>query len=159
MIDKETLPKIKHPSFRDNRGIYTPISLDSLGESWDQCSIATNEHAFTFRGLHYQTSPSQRKYVKVIQGSIVDFSVSLEDGSVEWAFISDQEAVEIHEGRAHGYLTLVPNTIIAYLVKGEYNPQTEKSIVWSTNEEVARLVRRFATHNPIIISKKDQEGK
>lgn len=156
---EENLPKIEHPSFRDNRGVYVPIALNTSNETWDQCSIVTNDRAFTFRGLHYQTDPAQKKYVKVIQGSIVDFAVDLIDGSVQWSFVNDQEAVEIPEGKAHGYLTLQPNTIIAYLVKGEWNPSTEKSIVWSTNPEVYNLVKRFATFNPITISKKDQEGK
>lgn len=159
MTIQENLPKILHPTYRDSRGVFAPIQLNVMNEKWDQCSIGTNQYAFTFRGLHYQTDPPQRKYVKVIQGSIVDFSVDLLDGSVEWAFVNEQEAVDIPAGRAHGYLTLEPNTIVAYLVQGEWSPQSEKSIVWTNNEEVAKLVKRFAGHHPLTISKKDQEGK
>ena len=30
----------------------------------------------------------------------------------------------------HGFLTLEDDTIVTYLVKGKYNPNQEKSIVW-----------------------------
>ena len=60
-----------HRTFLDNRGSYTPIDV----KEWDQCSISINTHPFTFRGLHYQTNPPQTKYIKVIQGSIIDFLI------------------------------------------------------------------------------------
>jgi dTDP-4-dehydrorhamnose 3,5-epimerase-like enzyme len=153
----ESLQKVEHQTIKDSRGSFSAIKLDS--DNWDQCSIATNKYAFTFRGLHYQTDPPQKKYVKVIQGSIIDFSVDLNDQSVRWAHVDDQQAVEISEDRSHGYLTLEPNTIVAYLVKGEYNPKSEKSIIWSDNEEVKKLVKRFAGSNPITLSEKDKLGK
>lgn len=150
------MEKIEHKVFRDERGVFAPIPI--MG-NWDQCSIATNDNPFTFRGLHYQTNPPQRKYIKIIQGSIIDFSVDIETLDTEYAFVNDSSAVEIPVGRAHGYLTLEPNTIVAYLVEGEYNPESEHSIVWSNCPKVKEIIESTMNGIELTISKKDKEGK
>jgi len=73
--------------------------------------------------------------------------------------VNENEAVFIPAGRAHGYLTLEPNTIVAYFVEGEYNPESEHSIVWTHSPEVKRVVESYARKSPLIISEKDQKGK
>lgn len=150
---------IEHKTFEDNRGSYTPISTTELSMKWDQCSISVNNNQYTFRGLHYQTNPQQTKYVKVIQGSIVDFTVDLKTGKTDYAILSNKDAVLIQNDKAHGFLTLEPNTIVVYLVEGEYNPESEHSIVWTNSPEVKKLVKYFANENPITISEKDLIGK
>jgi dTDP-4-dehydrorhamnose 3,5-epimerase len=153
------MEKIDHKTFEDERGSFTPIPLDVLGETWDQCSIATNDKIYTFRGLHYQTNPPQRKYIKVIKGMIVDFSVDVETLESEYLYLTENDAVEIPAGRAHGYLTLSPGTIVAYLVKGEYNPQSEHSIVWDQCKGVRKVVNFITDGEKITISQKDKDGK
>lgn len=148
-----------HPTFEDNRGSYTPMEFLTLGLEWTQCSISINDKPFTFRGLHYQTDPPQRKYIKVVQGEIIDFAVNLETGEVEYEHLSAHHAVLIDENKAHGFLTLKPNTIVVYLVYGKYNPSSEHSIPWHTNDHVSRIVRAYLGNNEIVISKKDQDGK
>lgn len=150
---------IEHKTFEDNRGSYTPISTSELNIKWDQCSISINDNQYTFRGLHYQTNPPQTKYVKVVQGSIVDFAVDLETGKTDYAILSNTDAVLIQKDKAHGFLTLEPNTIVVYLVEGEYNPESEHSIVWTNSPEVKKLVKYFTNENPITISEKDLIGK
>jgi dTDP-4-dehydrorhamnose 3,5-epimerase len=150
---------IEHKTFRDNRGSYTPISTSELNMKWDQCSISINDKEYTFRGLHYQENPSQTKYVKVVQGKIVDFAVDLNTGETDHAIIGESDAVLIQNDKAHGFLTLEPNTIVVYLVEGDYNPESEHSIVWSNNEEVKRIVNHFTNGQEITISEKDLIGK
>ncbi len=77
------MEKFIHPTFFDDRGSYTPIGLKTMDMEWTQCSISVNDKPFTFRGLHYQMDPPQRKYIKVIQGEIVDFAVDLKTGEVD----------------------------------------------------------------------------
>ena len=153
------MERINHKTFKDDRGSYTPISTTVLDTKWEQCSISINDKQFTFRGLHYQTNPPQKKYIKVVQGSIVDFMVDLETGETDYIALYDSDAVLIPNNKAHGFLTLEPNTIVVYMVEGEYNPESEHSIVWDTNKEVKRVVNNFKQQNPLIISEKDALGK
>ena len=148
-----------HQTFRDNRGSYTPVPLDILHTNWTQCSISVNDHSFTFRGLHYQTNPPQTKYVKVVKGLIVDIIVDLETNEVDYAMVGENEAVYIPKTKAHGFLTLSPDTIVVYLVEGQYNPSSEHSLVWSDNEKVKELINSFVGDGKITISEKDSIGK
>ncbi len=153
------MEKIIHPTFFDERGSYTPVGLRAMDMDWTQCSISVNDKPFTFRGLHYQTNPPQRKYIKVIQGEIIDFAVDLNTGEVDHEHVTSGYAVYIPDDKAHGFLTLTPNTIVVYLVYGEYNPSSEHSIVWSKNKEVLDIVISYAGKHPITISEKDSIGK
>ena len=87
-----------HKTFADHRGTFTPIPLNTLDETWTQCSIVTNPKIFTFRGLHYQTAPPQKKYVKVIQGSIMDFEVDINTLEAKYQKVDADTAVEITGG-------------------------------------------------------------
>ncbi len=153
------MEKIIHPTFFDERGSYTPVGLRAMDMDWTQCSISVNDKPFTFRGLHYQTDPPQRKYIKVIQGEIIDFAVDLNTGEVDHEHVTSGYAVYIPDDKAHGFLTLKPNTIVVYLVYGEYSPESEHSLVWTKNQEVFRIVREYAHNHPITISEKDSQGK
>jgi len=153
------MERIEHKTFKDNRGSYTPISTTELGQVWTQCSISINDKEFTFRGLHYQLNPPQTKYIKVVQGSIVDFAVDLQTGETDYIVLRDSDSVLIPNDKAHGFLTLEPNTIVVYLVEGEYNPESEHSIVWTTNPVVKDVVKNFTGNHPLVISEKDAMGK
>jgi hypothetical protein len=45
------------------------------------------------------------------------------------------------------------------MVKGEYNPDSEHSIVWHTIDEVKKVILYNLQGNDLIISDKDNEGK
>jgi len=130
-----------------------------LGLKWTQCSISINNEKYTFRGLHYQVDPPQTKYIKVVQGSIVDFAVDIQTGETDYIVLRDTDSVLIPNDKAHGFLTLEPNTIVAYLVEGEYNPESEHSIVWITNPVVKDVVNNFRGNHSLVISEKDDLGK
>lgn len=147
------------PTYKDNRGSYTPIDLNVLDIKWDQCSISYNESKFTFRGMHYQENPLQTKYVKVIKGSIIDFIYDLKTGEIDYIKVDENSAVFIPNTKAHGFITLEPQTIVAYLVEGEYNPSSEHSLVWSNIPKIKREILSIIGDNEIIISEKDLVGK
>ena len=151
---------LNHKTFKDHRGSYTPISTTVMDKNWVQCSISINEQPFTFRGLHYQNENPQSKYVKVIQGSIIDFMVDLESKRTELVRLNDNEAVFIPNNKAHGFLTLEPNTIVVYMVDDIYNPSSEKSIVWEKIPEVKKIVEQHVKNfDTFVISDKDAIGK
>jgi dTDP-4-dehydrorhamnose 3,5-epimerase len=153
------MEKITHPTFFDDRGSYTPVGLKIKDIEWTQCSVSINDNPFTFRGLHYQTDPPQTKYIKVIQGEIIDFAVDLNTGEVDHEHVTSGYAVYIPDDKAHGFLTLKPNTIVVYLVYGEYSPESEHSMVWSEIPDMVKIVKDYANDNPITISEKDSIGK
>ena len=130
---------VKHKTFKDNRGSYTPMELDIMRKEWTQCSISINDGRYTFRGLHYQTDPPQEKYVKVIRGSIIDIAYDLETNKTQHVIVNEGNAVYLHDGYAHGFLTLEPDTIVVYMVKGEYSPESEHSIVWKDIPEIKSI--------------------
>ena len=148
-----------HKTFKDNRGSFTSMPTSLLDVEWTQCSVSVNTEQFTFRGMHYQTNPVQLKYVKVVKGSIVDIALNLEDDSVKHMVLTEDDAVLISNNCAHGFLTLEPDTIVTYLIEGQYNPDSEHSIVWSSNEQVKEIVNSYVRNEELIISEKDAKGK
>ena len=154
-MKQETL---QHKTFNDSRGSYTPIQTNQLGIEWEQCSISVNDKKGTFRGLHYQTNPPQTKYIKVVRGSIIDFMLNLDTNELIYFTLGSNEAILVPDNMAHGFLTLEDMTIVTYMVKGEYNPQSEHSIVWHTIDELKEVILDN-TDGYLIISDKDNEGK
>jgi len=154
------MDKITHRTFADHRGSYTPVAHDTLGMEWTQSCVSVNDNKFTFRGMHYQTDPPQTKYVKVVRGSIIDFAVDLNTGELDSATLGPDDAVLIGPDKAHGFLTLEDDTIVVYLVQGLYNPVSERSMVWSTHEQLRVMVESLCgSADALTISDKDRVGK
>ena len=147
--------KNKISVFADSRGDFIPYNL----EGWDQMNISINEAKYTFRGLHYQINPQQTKLVKVIQGKVLDIIYNLNTKEVKSYILNKDNDLLIADYYAHGFLTLEPNTIFTYLVKGEYNPKNEHSLVWDTIPEVKSIIKQYTTANKLTISDKDKIGK
>ena len=146
-------------TFEDKRGSFTPIDSKYMNNEWDQFNVGINDNKFTFRGLHYQTNMPQTKCVKVIQGKILDIWVDLKTEEVHTFELDNTETLYIPLRYAHGYLTLEPNTIVTYLVQGEYDPDSEHSIVWDSIPEVKDIVNKYLGGKKLCISEKDEVGK
>ncbi len=153
-----------HKTFLDDRGSFTPIDLQCGPESvkkWLQANISVNPEKFTFRGMHYQAfETAQNKYVKVIQGKIIDFLYDLETKEVEWYELNDQEAIFVPKTKAHGFLTLEPNTIVTYLIDNHYTPEHDHSIPWHSISKIVEVMIDKVKHvGDIVISDKDKLGQ
>jgi dTDP-4-dehydrorhamnose 3,5-epimerase len=144
-----------HRTFEDERGSLTPLVLDG----WEQVNITYNKFKYTFRGMHYQTNPPQTKYIKVVKGSIIDYLYNLETGELSEFKIDNQSSILVPNNYAHGFITLEDDTIISYLVKGEYNPSSQHSIVWSDIHELKLSIENTIGEFELIISEKDKLGK
>ena len=151
--------KIKHSTFEDERGSFTAIDCNLLDRKWDQFNISINDKKYTFRGLHYQNNPRQTKCIKVVRGKIIDILVNLDTGEVGSFRLDNSEFLFVPNNCAHGFLTIEDNTIVTYLVNGEYNPDSEYSIVWNTIDEVKKIVTTYTNGKQLIISEKDNLGK
>ena len=116
--------------------------------------------AGTLRGLHFQRPPfEQAKLVRVIRGSIFDVAVDLRPGSSSfgrWCAATmtgdKHEEMFVPRGFAHGFLTLEPNTIVAYKVDAPYSPEHEAGIRW---DDPALQIPWPKVSDEISISPKD----
>jgi dTDP-4-dehydrorhamnose 3,5-epimerase len=85
--------------------------------------------------------------------------VDLETGETDYCEVNENQAVYVPNNMAHGFLTLEPNTIVVYMVEGDYNPESEHSLVWFKNPTVSNVVFEHSEGNKITISEKDKLGK
>ncbi len=154
--------------FGDNRGLFFPLSLDSVhGEThlprkWVQSNISISKRG-TFRGLHHQAGETaQAKQISVVKGSIIDFLVDLRYGSFEEAYffrMTPGDQIYVPRGFAHGFLALEEETMIQYLVDNVYSPKTEISFDWKSNKTVKEIIlAEMGDEANVLLSPKDAVG-
>ncbi len=150
--------------FEDDRGAFCETYREDI---WTQAGIsarfvqdnsAWSRRAGTVRGLHFQLPPhAQAKLVRVVRGRIFDVVVDLRRDSptfCRWeSFELDADSrwqLFVPKGLAHGYMTLVDDTEVAYKVDAYYAPQAEDGIRWNDPELSIRW-----PDLPPIVSQKD----
>lgn len=125
----------------DNRGLFVKTFNKNLFLENDinfeiRESYYSISNKDVVRGMHFQVSPyDHEKLVFVPQGSIIDVIVDLRKESKTFKkFISielskeNKKSVFIPKGLAHGFKSLVDNTITVYNVATEYNPCADAGI-------------------------------
>eukprot|EP01037_Dinobryon_pediforme_P009908 gene9908-9974_t len=119
--------------FRADRFAQAVGPLDLVQENQ-----SLNVQAGTIRGLHFQIPPAaQGKLVRCLAGAIFDVAVDIRHGSAtfgQWV-AAELTADNGHQmwvpaGFAHGFCTLVANTIVAYKVSAYYSPDHDRGIAW-----------------------------
>lgn len=93
----------------------------------------------TVRGLHYQAPPhAQAKLVRVLSGAILDVAVDIRSSSPTYgrwvkSRLDAREGWQIFvpRGFLHGFVTLEPDTLVAYKADSYYDAASEGAIVWS----------------------------
>jgi len=157
---------IKVPYFQDSRGIFCQaFSERTWAETGITCRFVQDNFSesikpWTVRGLHFQRGTSvQAKLVQVVKGAILDVVVDIRRDSSTFGqhFSIELEAsgmqLFVPEGFAHGFMSLVPNTIVAYKVSQPYDPANEGGIYWA-DETLA--IKWPANAQAIEISEKDK---
>lgn len=94
--------------------------------------------AGTIRGLHFQTDPfAQGKLVRCVAGALLDVAVDIRTGSPtygQWLSIElsaeNGQQLWVPPGFAHGFCTLVPDTMLAYKVTAYYDHASDKGLAW-----------------------------
>lgn len=138
--------KLVHPKvFGDARGYfsetYNRAEYSAVGIDTDFCQDNQSLSATrgTLRGLHYQAPPfGQSKLVRVVRGAILDVAVDVRSGSPTYGeWVSAELSAENHmqifipAGFLHGFVTLVPNTEVAYKVDAFYDKASDGAVRWN----------------------------
>ncbi len=92
----------------------------------------------TIRGLHFQTDPfAQGKLVRCIAGALLDVAVDIRTGSPtfgRWIALElsaeNGQQLWVPPGFAHGFCTLLPDTMLAYKVTAYYDHASDKGLAW-----------------------------
>lgn len=129
----------------DSRGYFmrtydkTIFTDNNLQTVWQQENQSFSSRIYTVRGLHFQNPPySETKLVRVIQGRILDVFVDLRkesDTYGKWGSIeltdSNDKAIYVPRGFAHGFCTLTEHTLVQYKVDNTYTPSEEGNLCWN----------------------------
>lgn len=134
--------------FEDSRGWF----MESYGQpalaqagvdlTFIQDNQSLSRPAATLRGLHYQLPPfAQDKLVRCIRGRIWDVAVDIRKSSPtfrQWFGLElsaeNRRQLLVPVGFAHGFLTLEPDTEVAYKVTAPYSPAHDAGIRWDDAE-------------------------
>ena len=160
MNNMEKPELIKNNVFFDNRGIFAPLSLNTLSKQWIQSNISVNPKKFTLRGLHFQYGKSaQSKLIKVINGKILDFIVDLREYSptynnIQFFLMESNDELYVPFDFAHGFITLTDHAEVAYKTSDYYAPQCDSGIIW--DDPMIAVDWPISNVKPIL-SEKDQK--
>ncbi|GAB7551847.1 dTDP-4-dehydrorhamnose 3,5-epimerase [Novosphingobium sp. 11B] len=123
----------------------------------ESCSLAVG----TVRGLHYQRPPhAQGKLVRCTAGAIMDVAVDIRAGSPTYGhWIAETLTPDngtqlwIPPGFAHGFCTLLPDTVVAYKVTDYYCAECDLGMRWN---DPALAIDWPQLANPASLSPKDR---
>lgn len=153
---------IKPTIYKDQRGYfyesYNKETFQKIGI--EEVFVQDNESLSSrgvLRGLHFQRPPyAQGKLVRVIRGSVLDVVVDLRKDSPtygQWESVvltgENKWLFWIPPGFAHGFVTLVDDTIFSYKCTNVYNKDSEGSIIWNDPD----LNIDWKTEKPILAEK------
>lgn len=142
------LPEVKLVTprrFHDNRGYFyeawSAKAFAGAGLDFDfvQDNVSLSLRRGTVRGLHFQLAPNaQAKLVSCLRGAILDVAVDIRAGSPTFgrhvaAELSGENgrALMVPAGFAHGFVTLVDDTIATYKVDAPYSQPDDRGIYWA----------------------------
>jgi dTDP-4-dehydrorhamnose 3,5-epimerase len=126
----------------DDRGFFArtfcadEFAAHGLDPTVAQCNVSLTLRAGTIRGLHYQVAPAaETKLVRCVRGAIHDVVIDVRESSPTRL---QHVAVELSEANrralyvptefAHGFQTLVDDTVVEYQMGARYTPGTDRGV-------------------------------
>ena len=139
---------VEYFSMIDDRGFFMKPWVKSEIEKYfgdNRETYFSSSEKGTLRGLHYQEeSSAQGKFVVCLKGSIEDFSTDLRKDSETYGktfrttIEPGKNAVIVPPGFAHGIFAN-EDSIIVNFCSQDYDPDSEKGILWSSVSELKGL--------------------
>jgi dTDP-4-dehydrorhamnose 3,5-epimerase len=116
----------------------------------------------TLRGLHYQTSNTQGKYIRVVKGQIYDVAVDMRASSRtfgKWVGVmlsaENKKSLWVPPGFAHGFYVVSEEAEIIYKCTHYYAAEHERTLLWNDPQVGITWPLREDT---VILSDKDRAG-
>ena len=130
--------------FTDTRGFFTETyNARRFAEAGVAVDFVQDNHSFsakagTVRGLHFQAPPfAQSKLVRVLRGAVIDVAVDARKASPSYGqWVSVELSAEngkqlfVPRGFLHGFITLTPDTDVAYKVDAFYDRESDGAVKW-----------------------------
>lgn len=156
---------LKPDMFGDERGdffeTYSKNTFTTAGIADDFVQDNQSRSAKNvLRGLHFQQAPfEQGKLVRVVRGEALDVAVDIRKNSKTYlqhytVLLTGENNLMlwIPPGFAHGFLSLMDDTLVCYKCTDLYDKKSEKGIRWNDPQ----LAIKWGVTNPIL-SQKDRE--
>ena len=149
----------------DDRGFFARVFCEKefgakgLVTRFVQVNNSLSADRGTLRGMHYQRPPHEEtKVVRCTRGAIHDVVVDLRSDSptfARWAAAelsaANGRAVYVPRGCAHGFLTLVDDTDVEYVISTAHAPDAEAGVRF--NDSAFAITWPFV---PVIVSDRDR---
>jgi len=159
---------LKPKRFGDARGYFVEsynrrvMAANGLDFDFLQDNTSLSAQRGTIRGLHFQTAPSQQtKLLNVLRGAILDIVVDIRVGSPSYGKhvgveLSEENGLQllVPRGFAHGFCTLVPDTMVQYKVDNFYDPKADAGLLWN---DAALGIAWPVTAEEAILTDKDRK--
>ncbi len=154
--------------FSDDRGFFVETYNErdfhkaGITTAFLQDNHSLSRPPTVLRGLHFQKPPhAQAKLIRVLSGAIFDVAVDIRKGSPtfgkwvgEHLTADNGRQLFVPEGFAHGFVTLEPDTEVAYKVSSLYAPESDAGIAW--NDPEIAIDWQTSVDN-VILSAKDEK--
>ena len=128
--------------FGDGRGWFSEtwnaarMAEAGLDIAFVQDNHSRSAEAGTIRGLHCQVPPmAQTKLVRAVRGAVIDVAVDIRQGSAHRGkWVAQELSAEngrqmlVPKGFLHGFVTLEPDTDVAYKVDAFYAPDCDRAV-------------------------------
>lgn len=150
--------------FKDSRGyFFESYNEEKFSEAGIDAKFIQDNQSLSqkgaIRGMHFQAPPyAQGKLVRVAQGAVMDVVVDIRKNSPTYGksfsimlSAENQLMFWIPHGFAHGFETLLDNTLFLYKCTNGYNKASEGGLFW--NDPTLEI--KWQTTQPIV-SDKDQ---
>ncbi len=136
--------KIIEPQvFGDDRGFFMETFRASLfdtltgGKPFVQDNHSKSKQGI-LRGLHYQTTQTQGKLVRVVEGEVFDVAVDMREDSPtfgQWVgeilSAHNKRQLWVPEGFAHGFYVMTDTAEFVYKCTDYYHPESDVSVAWN----------------------------